>query len=378
MRVVVSGGGTGGHIFPALAVAESVRALRPEAEVLFIGGSTGMETQIVPARGVPFQAVTARKLRKVLSPSTLLVGLSLLKGYSEARTYLRAFRAEAVVGTGGYVAAAAVLAGASLGLPTVIVAPDYLPGRTNRLLARWARRICVVFGETADRFPRDRTVVTGMPLRSGVVLPPEISPEQARVRFEGLVPDAFTVLVIGGSQGAKTLNERILSAAPGLLDAGMQILHQTGARNIDGVQAAARSLMERGGYRPVGFLDDQQVPLALRAADVIVCRGGISTLAENLVNGLPALIVPLPTAYADHQTINARALEARGAALLRPQAELLPDRLIADLMALRDAPDRLRAMSAQCLEIAAPRAADAVATEVISMLEGGPAPGHTH
>src|SRR5579871_1449748 len=145
MRVAVTGGGSGGHIFPAIAVCEALQRLDPEGERLYLGGSTGMETEIVPQAGIPFQAVTARKLRKLLSPSTVGVALSLFQGYREAKRFLRAFRAEAVVGTGGYVAAAAVLAGARLGLPALILAPDLVPGRTNRLLARSARRVCVVF-----------------------------------------------------------------------------------------------------------------------------------------------------------------------------------------------------------------------------------------
>jgi len=328
-----------------------------------------METRIVPERGVPFRAVTARKLRKVISPSTLLVGLSLCKGFFEARALLKEFKADAVVGTGGYVAAAAVLAGASRRLPTVILAPDFIPGRTNRLLARWAQRICVMFESTVGQFPSSKTVVTGLPLRSGVVLPSEVTPDEARCRFTGLATTPFTVVVLGGSQGAQTLNERMIAAAPALLDAGVQILHQTGVRNIDAVREAAASLIARGGYCPVGFLDDGQVPEALRAADVVVCRGGISTLSENLVNGRPALVVPLPTAYADHQTINARALVEAGAAILLPQAQLTAARVTAELLALRDQTSKRREMVVAARTLGRPHAADAVATEVIKLIE---------
>ncbi len=370
MRVVVSGGGSGGHIFPALAVADSLKRLRPEVELLFIGGVSGMETRIVPEHGIPFQAVTARKLRKLLSPSTLLVALAMLKGYREAKTYLRAFRAEAVVGTGGYVAAAAVLAGARMGIPTVLVAPDVLPGRTNMLLARSARRICVGFEQTIARFPDHKTVVTGMPLRAGITTPPEVTQHEARCRFEGLSSDRFTVLVVGGSQGAQALNEIALAATPSLLEAGVQLLHQTGTKNFDAVraQAAKQGLLAREGYCPVGFLEEEQVALARRAADVIVCRGGISTLSENLVNGLPAIIVPLPTAYADHQTVNARALVAGGAALLRPQAELTAAHLVQDVLELRDDPIRRQQMAQASLALGQPNAADLVAEEVIKLI----------
>lgn len=370
MRIVVSGGGSGGHIFPALAVAEGVRRQRQEAELLFIGGTSGMECQIVPERGVPFQAVTARKLRKLVSPSTLLVLFALFKGYREARQYLRAFRAQAVVGTGGYVAAGAVLAGAKLGLPTLIVSPDVVPGRTNRMLARSARRICIAFEETRAQFPAEKCVLTGLPLRAGVVAQKEITPALARCEFESLAAAPFTVLIIGGSQGAQAINRLVLDALPQWLDAGMQVLHQTGTRNLDAVrtEAQSRGILGREGYLPVGFLDERQVPLAMRSADIIVCRGGISTLSEAMVNGLPAIVIPLPTAYADHQTINARALEKAQAAYLRTEGELTVAKLTADIQELRTDPTKRATMQQAMRAISHPLAADLVAQEVFKLI----------
>jgi UDP-N-acetylglucosamine--N-acetylmuramyl-(pentapeptide) pyrophosphoryl-undecaprenol N-acetylglucosamine transferase len=377
MRIVLSGGGTGGHIFPALALAESLRRLRPDVELLYIGAATGMEREIVPKQGVPFQMVTARKLRKLLSPATVGVGLSLLKGFREARTHLRAFRADAVVGTGGYVAAAAVLAGVSLRIPTAVLAPDLIPGRTNRLLARYAQRICVVFPETVAQFPPERTVVTGLPLRAGIVAPEKVTPRAARCRFPGLTAERFTVLIVGGSQGAQTINRVVLDAAPALLSVGAQVLHQTGPNNFEDVrtQAQGRGLWGRDGYVPLSFLDEKQMPLALRAADVIVCRGGISSLSEALANGLPLVVVPLPTAYADHQTANALALEKAGAAMLRPQPDLTAESLIADLLSLRDDPARQQRMAEASRGLGRPDAADDVAKLVLA-LYGNPFSGY--
>lgn len=369
MRVVVSGGGTGGHIFPALAVIEALERADPTGDRLYIGGSTGMETQIVPQAGVPFQAVTAKKLRKLMSPATLGVAWSLFKGYREARTSLRAFQAEAVVGTGGYVAGAAMLAGVTLGLPTLILAPDLIPGRTNRLLARFVRKICVVFPETVPVFGAAKSVVTGLPLRSGIVLPPGITPQEARCRFAGLRPDAFTVLVAGGSQGAKAVNSLVLGAAPGLLAAGVQILHQTGPKNFEEVTALAKALglTPKKGYLPLAFFDADQMPQALRAADLCVCRGGISTLSEAMANGLPAMVIPLPSAYADHQTANAKALEAAGAGLHRAENSLTASKLSAEILELRAAPERLAAMSQAGRALGRADAADAVAKLILSL-----------
>ncbi len=369
MRVAVSGGGTGGHIFPALAVTEGLRRADPDGGILYIGGSTGMETRIVPEAGVPFRAVTARKLRKLVSPSTVGVGWSLFQGYREARACLREFRAEAVVGTGGYVAAAALLAAASLGLPTLILAPDLIPGRTNRLLARFARKVCVVFPETLQAFGGGKCVVTGLPLRSGIVPPSDVTPQIARCAFDGLRPDAFTVLVVGGSQGAQAVNNLVIEATPSLLANGVQILHQTGMRNFEAVteQAREQGLTAEKGYVSLAFFDARQMPLALRAADLFVCRGGISTLSEAMVNGLPSLIIPLPTAYADHQTANARAMETAGAGLHRAEKSLSAQQLCEDIIGLRDEPLRRSAMAIAGRALGHPDAADAVAKLILSL-----------
>ncbi len=369
MRVVVSGGGTGGHIFPAIAVAESIKRLAPNAEVLFIGGTTGMETEIVPKYGVQYQAVTAKKLRKVISPSTIGVMLSLLKGYGEAKTYLRAFKAEAVVGTGGYVAAAAVLAGASLKLPTVILAPDFRAGRTNKYLAKWVKTVCLVFEEAAQEFPKGKTVVTGLPLRTGIVAPETVTEAEAREAFAGLSPNAFTVLVIGGSQGAQALNRFVLDGAKMLLESDVQILHQTGTRNIEAVQATAQTRGLGQGYCPVPFFDEIQMPLALRAADVIMCRCGISTLSEAMVNALPAFLVPLPTAYADHQTYNAKAVEGAGGGMLRPETQWSGEKMAAEILQLKQVPQRLASLSNGMRKLARPNAADDVARLILSGLQ---------
>jgi len=369
MRIVVSGGGTGGHIFPALAVCEGLTRREPDCELLYIGSATGMETEIVPKAGVPFQGVTARKLRKLVSLSTVGVGLSLVRGWAEARRYLRAYRPDAVIGTGGYVAGAATLAGASLGIPTLILAPDAIPGRTNRMLARFAQRICVSFEETRVRFPAEKTIVTGLPLRAGAIAPAEIDPREARCRFEGLAADRFTVLVIGGSQGARALNEIVLEALPDLVGRGMQVLHQTGPKNIDDVRVKTRALglPSATGFCPVAFLNAEQVPMAYRAADVIVCRGGMSTLSEVMANAVPAMIVPLPTAYADHQTANAQILAKRGAALCCPEFDLHPEGLLNKLMSLRETPGRLERMQDASRAMGRPDAADRVAELVANL-----------
>lgn len=373
MRIVVSGGGTGGHIMPALAVAESLCRMVPDAERLYIGAHTGMESEIVPRLGVPYQPITTQKLYKTFSLSSVKVMLSVWKGYHEAITYLRAFRADVVVGTGGYVAAAAIMAGRKLGIPTFIHEGNAVAGRTNLWLSKFVDQIGTTFEEVTGEFPTGKTLVTGMPLRAGIVAPPQVSVPVARSTFAGLDPNRFTVLVTGGSQGARNVNRIVLEAVPSLLDAGMQVLHLTGTRNFEGVEAEARTqgLMEREGYLPRAFCNELEMPLAWRSANVVVCRGGVSTLAESWANRLPTIIVPLPSAYADHQTANARIVERHGAGLLSPEATLTPEQLANDLMRFQQDSDYYARVKAATLTLSRPNAADTVAKEVLKMLGQG-------
>lgn len=369
LKVVVTGGGTGGHIYPALAVAEAVRRMHPDAEVRYIGGKSGMETEIVPATGLPFHAVTSRKLRKVVSPSTVGVLFALLRGYREAAGYLREFAPDAVVSTGGYVAAATALAAARQGIPTLLQSQDVVPGRTNLWLSRWATRLCIWFAESAEMYAARgygaKVVQTGVPIRRGVVS--ETAPKAARQAF-GLHEDRYTVLVLGGSQGAQRLNEIVLETAP-LLAGRVQWLHQTGVRNLAAVQeaAAARNLTAPE-YVPQAFFDAAQVPLAYRAADVTVCRCGVSTLAEITANGLTGLLVPLPTAYADHQTANARAMVRAGAGIHLPQAELTAEMLRQQIESLRTDPAQQHRLAEASRAFGRPDAADRVAALICERL----------
>lgn len=354
----MTGGGTGGHIYPALAVAEAIRRKEPCADIRYIGAMGGLEAEIVPATGLPFYGVTAKKLRRLVSPGTIGVLMALFRGYREAATILRAFAPEAVISTGGYTAAATALAAARQGRPTIIQEYNAIPGRTNRWLSRWATRICVWFRETAEAFPADKVVTTGVPIRADVV--GRMEPAAAR-RELGLAEEPFTLLVIGGSQGAQRINEVVMHAVE-LARRGVQIVHQTGPKNYEGVIAGARaSGLAEERYLPVAYLDAQQLPWAYCAADLVLCRCGVSTLAEVTANGLPSALVPLLTAYADHQTANARAIEREGAGILLPQSDLTPDSLREIVCALRDDPARRERMAEASRSLGRPDAADRVA-----------------
>jgi UDP-N-acetylglucosamine--N-acetylmuramyl-(pentapeptide) pyrophosphoryl-undecaprenol N-acetylglucosamine transferase len=369
MRVVLSGGGTGGHIMPAIAIGEALRKLNPDTELLFIGGISGMETEIVPKYDIPFQAVTSRKLRKLISPGTLGVLASLVKGYKEARQFIAGFRADVVVGTGGYAAAATVLAGHRLGIPTLIHEGNVIGGRTNRILGRMVDRVCLTFEQTAPEFPAGKTLTTGLPLRSGIVLSSKITPSVARCRFPGMNPEAFTLFITGGSQGSRAMNSVVIASLAELSRAGVQIIHHTGRKNYDEVCEKVRSenLDLTAGYYAVPFLDEAAMPLALRAADLILSRGGISSLAEATANGRPLIVVPLPTAYADHQTHNARALEKAGAAIHLPEAGLTAESLVKTVTELHENRQRLQDLAAASKAFGRPDAAKRVAAETLRL-----------
>ncbi len=357
MKVIVTGGVTGGHIYPALAVAEAVRKLVPEAAVIFVGGRAGLEARIVPRSGMAFHGITSGRIRKLLTLSTIPALVSGWRGYREAGSFLQSFRPNVVIGTGGYVASATIEAAVNFDIPTVILEPNAASGRMNRLLAPKVTRICIAYEENRSDFPPDKTLLTGVPIREGIVS--RSSPTEARQGL-GVNPDAFTLLIAGGSQGAQSLNEIVMDTLP-LLSPGMQVLHQTGEAHLDEIRSRANSATERLiRYEPRAYFDGEQMPMAYRAADIIVCRCG-TTLAEVTANGIPALMVPLPSAYADHQTANARAVERAGGGVLLPQASLTPRQLADEVNALAADTARRDHMAAASRSLGRPDAARKVA-----------------
>ena len=364
---MVTGGGTGGHIYPAIAVAEALRKSDPSIQLHYVGGLTGPETEIVPNAGIPFLAVKSKKLRKLASLSTLGVLWALWQGYREAAAFLKDFNPDVVVSTGGYVAAATGIAAARQGRPLVIQACDAVPGRTNLWLAKHARRICIWFEGTREHFDAEKAVATCVPLREGIVS--QRNRAEARSAL-GLREDLFTVLVIGGSQGARRLNQLVVGMLPHV-NSELQILHQTGPRNIDEVRSAL-SEYNSGGipYDARPYLNGEEVPLAYRSADLVICRCGISTLAEVTANALPALMVPLPTAYADHQTANAREVQKAGGGRLLPEPNLTSEELARHVAELQQDPAERQRMSDASKSLGRPDAADQIARIVIALGTG--------
>ncbi|HOP79773.1 MAG TPA: undecaprenyldiphospho-muramoylpentapeptide beta-N-acetylglucosaminyltransferase, partial [Armatimonadota bacterium] len=312
MRIALSGGGTGGHIYPALSIARRLR--ESGAELLFVGSQHGPEGKLAEQEGLRFIAVPSGPMAGLASVRTLKsigkLGLGVLKAYS----VLKEFKPDVLVGTGGYTSAGVAVAQWLRGGKVVIHEQNSVPGRTNLMLARIAKKVCVTFDESEKYFPQNKTIVTGLPVR-----PEIISGMDKRLAREslGLDPDKFTVLVFGGSQGAKRINEMVLDAAGHLLSAGLQVVHQSGKKNYDEVISRQPKV---DGYVILPYIEDMAT--AYSAADLVVSRSGASSIAEITVSGLPSILIPYPFAHANHQKANAQAVSRAGGAIILEESEI--------------------------------------------------------
>lgn len=352
-RAVLTTGGTGGHIFPALSVAEELRRRSPEAELLFIGGAYGPEGEMARKAGLTFVALPVRGLLgrglRAVAAAALLA-----RGVVQARRILKKFKPQVVAGFGGYAGACPVLAARILGIPAVVHEQNSVPGAANRLLGKVASRVCVTYPDDAGAFPAAKVERTGNPVRGAILA----------LRGAGR-PDragrGLRLLVVGGSQGARAVNSAVSAAWSALRGAGVELWHQTGTLDFSRMQEAYAAHGEpKPRFAP--FIEDMAGAYAW--ADLVLARAGATTLAELTVAGVPSLLVPFPHATHDHQTVNARWLASRGGAALLPESELNPERLVREISKLADEPGRLDDMAAAALAEGRPDAAAAVADEM--------------
>lgn len=348
---MIAGGGTGGHIYPGLAVAEAVRAAHPDAAVIWVGGDR-LEARVVPLAGVQFIAVLSRGLPRRIGVRAVEALLVNAVGAVQALDFLRRFRPAGVLLTGGYAAAPVGAAAVLLRVPVLLHEPNALPGLTTRLLARWAWRVAVGQAATAAHFP-GKAVVTGVPLRPGIL----DGVRDRGVRRFDLAGDRVTALVLGGSQGAHAINQAVLDALPALRHAaGLQIFHQTGEAHAAVAGEAAARLGESAGLRYVARPYIEEMADAYAAADLVVCRAGAVTLAEVTALGRPAILVPYPHAAEAHQERNARAVADAGGAVMILNRDLTGDRLAQAILDLARDPARRAVMAAGSRTLGRPRA----------------------
>ena len=355
MRFVLTGGGTGGHAYPAISIGEALRSECPDCELLFVGTRDSLEERLAITAGIKFTGVTGRKLTKTVSVGTILTMASLARGIVEASSVLRGFKPDVVIGTGGYASAAVVLAQALRGGKSIIHEADAIPGRTNRWLSRFANKVCVASEESLKFLPAGKTVVTGLAIRSELLHLPKR--EEARKAL-GLDANAFTILVFGGSQGARKLNEVVAESTAELKSLPVQILHQTGQKNYDEAHERAESIgWDR--YQVRGYLDDMRSAYA--AADLVVCRSGFGSISEITAVGLPSILVPYPYSHADHQTKNAEFVARNGGAIKISDGDFSAEFLIKTVRGFTESPEDLRKMAAASKSLGKPEAARDIA-----------------
>jgi UDP-N-acetylglucosamine--N-acetylmuramyl-(pentapeptide) pyrophosphoryl-undecaprenol N-acetylglucosamine transferase len=333
MRVLIAAGGTGGHIYPGIAVAQEIMRRDPNSKVRFVGTARGLESRLVPQAGFELSLIESSGLKNVSSIARLRGILVLPKSFTSALSVIREFKPDVVVGAGGYVSGPVVMMAALLRRPTLVMDSNALPGWTNRVLARFVDRAAVSFDQALPFF-RGKGVVTGNPVRREFF---EIPPKQRNV-------EEFSVLVFGGSQGARAINEAMMSALPQLKAAPVRvrIKHQTGPADLERVKKA---------YEEAGFNDDAEVSSYIdnmvtdfAAADLVVCRAGATTTAELIAAGKAAVMIPFPLAADDHQRKNAEALESSGAARMILQKDLSGERIAKEILELAQHPELVDAM----------------------------------
>lgn len=364
-RVIISGGGTGGHIFPAVSIANAIRALRPEAEILFVGASGRMEMQRVPAAGYEIKGLPIRGLlRPLYRPGNIGVMLDFLRSKRMVKQIIRQFRPQVAVGVGGYASSATLNAAYDLHIPILIQEQNSFAGLTNRSLARKAQKICVAYDGMERFFPKERLMLTGNPVRQGL-LNADLQRADC-VRAFGLDPELPVVLIIGGSLGARTMNESVLSSLDAIRPSGVQFIWQTGGYYKNAIAERLAAVERPQNLVVTDFI--ARMDEAYRAADLVISRAGASSISELCLLGKPSILVPSPNVAEDHQTHNAMALVRRQAALLVRDADA-PRDLIS--LALRTVADReqLDSLGEHAYQMAYKDSAAVIAREVLRLAQ---------
>ncbi len=361
IRVIISGGGTGGHLFPAIAVANALRRLQPEAKILFVGAEGKMEMQRVPEAGYEIVGLPVSGLVRGFSFRNIGVAWRLLRSMLKASGIIRRFAPDVVVGVGGYASGPLLRQAQQRRIPTLIQEQNSYAGVTNKLLARRAAKICVAYQGMEKYFPADKIMLTGNPVRHAFDAPGTLREEA--MEYFSLTPGRPVVLVLGGSLGAGTINASVGAGLEMTEEAGVQMIWQTGSHYYSRMRELAE---EKGTLNVRLYSFISRMELAYAAADIIISRAGAGTISELALVGKPAILVPSPNVAEDHQTHNARALTDRGAALLVSDAGA-PEQLIRTALELVSDPDRRRSLSEKIRELAIADADEVIAREIIKL-----------
>ena len=360
-RFIISGGGTGGHIFPAVAIANEIKAREPEAEILFVGAEGKMEMEKVPAAGYKIVGLKIQGIKRSLSFSNLIVPFKLLGALNEASKIIKEFKPDAVIGVGGYASGAVLYSAAQKKIPTLIQEQNSFPGITNRILSRRVKRICVAYEGMERFFPASKIVMTGNPVRSEIVAPGNARNE-AFTFFE-LDPSRFTVLVVGGSLGARSINQAMAGCVRKLVENGIQVLWQTGKGNAEQAREAVQNL--GNAVKVHEFI--ARMDLAYAVSNLVVSRAGAIAVSELCLVKKPCILVPFPFAAEDHQTSNAKALSDNGAAVLL-RDDLVKEKLGNEILGLYADENLRHSMTESMEKLARPDAAAQITNEIFNLI----------
>ncbi|MBQ5493785.1 MAG: undecaprenyldiphospho-muramoylpentapeptide beta-N-acetylglucosaminyltransferase [Prevotella sp.] len=364
LRVIISGGGTGGHIFPAVSIANAIKAQRPDAKILFVGAIGRMEMQRVPAAGYDIKGLPICGFDRKNLLKNVKVLYKIWKSQRMAKQIIRAFRPQVAVGVGGYASGPTLNKAAAMGIPCLIQEQNSYAGVTNKLLAKKAEKICVAYEGMERFFPAEKLILTGNPVRQ-TLLDTTISREDA-IKAQGLDPSKKTILLVGGSLGARTINESVLQHLDLVRSSDVQFIWQTG-KYYSAEIAKRLQGMEIPNLKVTDFITDMGA--AYKSADLVISRAGASSISEFCLIGKPVILVPSPNVAEDHQTKNALALSTKDAAIYVKDSEA-PSTLLELAVKTVNDEAKLKSLSENILKLALPDSAKIIANEVIRLAEG--------
>ena len=366
MRIIVSGGGTGGHIYPAVTIANQIKEKQPDAEIIFVGTREGLESEIVPRYGYPIEFIEVAGFQRKLSLDTIKSTFKLLAGLIDALKLIRKIKPDLVVGTGGYVCGPVLFLAALQGILTCIQEQNAMPGVTNKILAHFVKKVFLGYQEAGKYFGgNSEKLFTGNPIRKEIL---EVSRAVAIEKLK-LDPAKKTILVSGGSRGARSINDAMALVDTSLAGrSDVQVIHITGETGHEKfIGQVEKNVLMSDNIKVFSYMHD--MPLALAAADLAVFRSGAIGLAELMAKGIPSILVPYPYATANHQEYNARAVEGAGAAVVILDRELTGEILLKQIESLLTDESRLQKMKAAAKALGRPEAAEDIARKVLALLK---------
>jgi len=362
IKIIVSGGGTGGHIYPAISIANALKQKIENCEILFVGAEGKMEMEKVPAAGYKIVGLPIRGLQRSLSKENLKFFPRLFKSLRKAKKVVKEFQPDVVIGVGGYASGPLLHVASKLGIPTLIQEQNSYAGITNKLLAKKAKKICVAYDGMERFFPKEKILLTGNPVRKDLINIAQKNKE-AKEYFK-LDPQKKVILIVGGSLGARTINNSVLNALDQIKDSEVQLIWQTGKFYFDKVKEELKS-WDLDNVKVFDFVS--RMDLAYAAADIVISRAGAGTISELCLVEKPSILVPSPNVAEDHQTQNAMALVKKNAALMVKDVEA-QQKLIKEALSLIKDADLLEELAKNSKALAKPNAADDIANEILAML----------